>query len=132
MIFTREMNDGRHVFVFGSNEWGAHAGGAAREALEHWGAFATVGFGPMGNSFAIPTMDWQMKPLPVAAIGHYVDRFLDYARQTKGVKFLVTPIGTGICGYSHEQIAPLFYKAPANCVLPDEWGKILFTKSWGK
>jgi len=103
--------------------WGAHAGGAAREALEHWGAHATVGFGPMGDSFAIPTMDWQMKPLSLEAIGHYVNRFLAYAALNRQVKFLVTPIGTGICGYSHTEIAPLFKTAPANCVLPAEWTK---------
>jgi hypothetical protein len=77
----------------------------------------------MGDSFAIPTMDWEMKPLPLEAIGHYVKRFLAYAKLNRQVKFLVTPIGTGICGYTHEQIAPMFANAPANCVLPDKWTK---------
>lgn len=123
MNFTPDMNDGQNVFVFGSNEAGAHAGGAASEALCHWGAFLNVGFGPQGDSFAIPTMDWNMKALPLETIQHYVARFLDFAHQTKGAKFLVTPIGTGICGYKPEQIAPMFKLAPRNCVLPDGWRK---------
>ena len=123
MNFTPDMNDGKHVFVFGSNEWGAHAGGAAREALEHWCALATVAFGPMGDSFAIPTMDWEMKPLALETIRHYVDRFLAYANLNRPVTFLVTSIGTGICGYSGDQIAPMFANAPANCILPEGWRK---------
>jgi hypothetical protein len=123
MIFTPDMNDGRNVFVFGSNEAGAHAGGAAREAQQHWGAKWDQCFGPMRESFAIPTMDWELKPLPLETIQHYVARFLDYAHRNKELKFLITPVGTGICGYTHEQIAPMFKLAPDNCILPDGWRK---------
>ncbi|HEV2692403.1 MAG TPA: hypothetical protein VG347_05855 [Verrucomicrobiae bacterium] len=123
MNFTPQMNDGTNVFVFGSNEAGRHGGGAAREAHQHWGAQMHVGFGLAGASFAIPTMDWQMQALPLDAIRHYVSRFLDYARQNPDLNFLVTPIGTGICGYTHEDIAPMFKLAPANCVLPAGWRK---------
>ena len=121
MIFTRDMNDGRNIFVFGSNEGGIHAGGAAREAANHWGAKMGNGVGREGQSFAIPTMDDDFKPLPLDEIRHYVNDFFNYTRQHMELKFLVTAIGTGICGYAHEQIAPLFKDAPANCVLPDEW-----------
>lgn len=121
MIFTSDMNDGKHTFVFGSNEAGIHAGGAAREAANHWGAVWKVGFGYTGQSFAIPTMDWQMEPLPLETIRHYVERFIAYARLYPKVKFLVTPIGTGICGYSRADIAPMFADAPDNCVLPEDW-----------
>lgn len=122
MTFTRNMNDGKHIFVFGSNEAGKHHGGAALEAAKFWGAEMFIGFGLVGSSFAIPTMDWEMKPLPLDTIRHYVERFLAYARlhERRGT-FLVTAIGTGICGYSHEDIAPMFKDAPENCVLPDEW-----------
>ena len=41
------------------------------------------------------------------------------------VTFVVTAIGTGLAGYSHEQIAPMFMGAPYNCVLPKEWESIL-------
>ena len=123
MNFTTDMNDGRSVFVFGSNESGHHAGGAAITAEAHWGAKDLQGFGPAGFSFAIPTMDWQLQPLPLDVIENYVDRFLAYARLNPQLRFLVTPIGTGICGYLPNQIAPMFDGAPNNCILPERWRK---------
>ena len=42
--FTPDMNDGRNVFVFGSNLAGRHGAGAALEAHQHWG----VQSGPRG------------------------------------------------------------------------------------
>lgn len=44
------------VFVFGSNLAGAHAGGAARVALDKFGAVWGQGVGLQGQSYAIPTM----------------------------------------------------------------------------
>lgn len=123
MIFERTMNDGRHIFVFGSNESGLHSGGAANEAFHWWGAVWQHGIGPAGSAYAIPTMDWEMKALPLETIRHYVERFKAYARLHPRLKFLVTAIGTGICGYNHAEIAPMFSDAPANCVLPEEWTK---------
>jgi len=38
MNFTRKMNDGRHIFVFGSNLKGMHGAGAAADAARDWGA----------------------------------------------------------------------------------------------
>ena len=121
MNFTPDMNDGHTLFVFGSNEAGLHAGGAAREAKTHWGAREEQGFGAAGASFAIPTMDWQLEPLPLATIHFYVERFIEFARLRPYTRFLVTAIGTGICGYSAAEIAPMFKDAPNNCVLPDGW-----------
>lgn len=44
------------IFVFGSNRFGHHAGGAARWALDHFGAEWGNGEGLQGQSYAIPTM----------------------------------------------------------------------------
>ena len=44
------------IFVFGSNLAGAHAGGAARVAVEKFGAVMGQGVGLQGQSYAIPTM----------------------------------------------------------------------------
>ena len=123
MKFTPDMNDGHTLFVFGSNEAGHHGGGAALEALIYWGARINHGFGPAGFSFAIPTMDWQINPLPLAVIEGYVQRFLAYVELHPTTRFLVTPIGTGICGYSPAEIMPMFADASINCVLPDGWRK---------
>lgn len=46
----------RDIFVFGSNLAGHHAGGAARVAMDRFGAVWGQGEGLQGNSYAIPTM----------------------------------------------------------------------------
>ena len=42
------------MFVFGSNIEGQHRGGAANLALRKFGAEWGKGFGPQGQSYAIP------------------------------------------------------------------------------
>ena len=86
------------VFVFGSNRQGYHGGGAARVALDKFGAVWGKGIGLQGQSYAIPTMDGG-----VDSIKPYIDDFIEYARQHKELRFLVTRIGCGIAGYSHHR-----------------------------
>jgi hypothetical protein len=94
------------VFVFGSNLQGAHGGGAARFAYEHFGAVWGEGVGLFGQSYAIPTMQGG-----VEAIRPYVDNFLLFAQAHYELDFLVTEIGCGIAGFAPEEIAPLFFRA---------------------
>ena len=94
------------IFVFGSNLAGMHAGGAARLALQRFGAVWGQGVGLQGQSYAIPTMQGG-----VETIRPYVDEFIAFARQHPQLKFLVTEIGCGIAGFSPEEIAPLFAAA---------------------
>jgi hypothetical protein len=63
--------------------------------------------------------------LPLDRISEYVDEFLVYAAQNPDLKFQVTAIGTGLAGYSHEEIAPMFDGAPNNYNLPSEWAPYL-------
>ena len=63
------------VFVFGSNLAGAHAGGAARIAMEKFGAIWGQGVGLQGQSYAIPTMQGG-----VETIKPYVDEFVSFAK----------------------------------------------------
>lgn len=109
------------IFVFGSNEAGRHGKGAALYARQHKGAIYGVPFGIQGNSFAIPTKDRWLAPLPLAKIQSYVNRFIQYAEEHPTVDFEVTKIGCGLAGYTEEQIAPMFRKAPDNCHLPENW-----------
>ena len=113
------------IFVFDSNESGRHGKGAALHARRHYGAIYGKGFGRQGNSYAIPTKDWALAVLPLDAIKVHVDEFLIYARDHPELSFYVTAIGTGLAGYKHEQIAPMFRGAPSNCELPDEWRSIV-------
>lgn len=113
------------VVVFGSNESGKHLGGAARQAYKCWGAAYGQGFGQAGSTFAIPTMDWELNQLTLAAVSFYVQRFLRYTVVYPDTTFLVTRIGCGIAGFKDEQIAPLFKDCPSNVHLPAAWVKIL-------
>ena len=106
------------IFVFGSNTAGRHGKGAALAAKKFHGAIYGQGEGRQGDAYAIPTKDGKLRILPLWAIRIGVDRFLDYARANPALQFRVTAIGTGLAGYSPDEIAPLFKDAPANCHLP--------------
>ncbi len=108
----------RDIFVFGSNLSGHHAGGAARVALNRFGAVWGQGEGLQGNSYAIPTMQGG-----IDTIKPYVDRFIEFAEYKKALTFYVTKIGCGIAGFAIKDIAPLFrnaYNLP-NVILPIEF-----------
>lgn len=113
------------IFVFGSNLAGHHGGGAARVALDRFGAQWGQGEGIQGQSYAIPTMQGD-----VETIKPYVDRFLDLAYEWDQNTFLVTRIGCGIAGFTPEQIAPLLDRAldMYNVVLPRDFYDILIAR----
>lgn len=113
------------IFVFGSNLAGRHGKGAALFARQHHGAIYGQGRGHQGNSYAIATKDEKLRTLSLEAIECEVRTFLLYASMNPGLRFQVTAIGTGLAGYKHEQIAPLFKGAPANCILPAEWAGLI-------
>ena len=62
------------IFVFGSNIQGYHGGGAARMALNKFGAIWGQGDGLQGQSYAIPTMEGG-----VETIRPFVDKFISFA-----------------------------------------------------
>lgn len=108
----------REIFVFGSNLAGHHAGGAARVALNRFGAVWGQGEGLQGNSYAIPTMQGGIE-----SITPYIERFIEFAEYEKALTFYVTKIGCGIAGFEIDDIAPLFrnaYNLP-NVILPIEF-----------
>jgi hypothetical protein len=100
------------VFVFGSNLAGRHGKGAALTAMKQWGAKYGVPFGHYGQTFALPTVNALVnEKLCLAQIDFYVKNFIDYTRTHPALFFLVTAIGTGLAGYTAQEIAPLFEKA---------------------
>lgn len=110
------------VFVFGSNAEGYHDGGAARFALERFGAIYGQGRGLQGRSYAIPTMSGSLQE-----IAREVEEFIWFADQHPELTFLVTRIGCGIAGYRDLDVAPLFanaYSLP-NVYLPTEFWEVL-------
>jgi len=132
------------VFVFGSNIQGEHVGGAAKFALDNFGAENGFGFGLQGRSYAIPTcrrvwskpnlskMDRDLegmyrKTIPfdnVNQIKPFVDAFINDAKQLEtSLFFYVTKIGCGIAGFKLNEIAELFRPCLEmdNVILPKEF-----------
>lgn len=112
------------VFTFGSNEAGIHGAGAARLAMDKFGAKYGKGYGLMGKSFAIPTKDKNIETLALSKISMYIDSFVLFAKDHPELTFYVTKIGCGLAGYSEKDIAPLFHPTnslPNNIILPKEF-----------
>lgn len=107
--------DPNEVFVFGSNLEGHHVGGAAKQAHEQFGAIWGIGVGMQGQSYAIPTM----APLTLIEIEVYIKQFIDWASVTPEYTYYVTPIGTGIAGYTQEEMGEIWskYSLPSNIIL---------------
>lgn len=70
------------IFVFGSNLDGFHAGGAARIAVEKFGAVWGQGVGLQGKCYAIPTMQGG-----VETIKPYTDEFIEFAKANPKMVF---------------------------------------------
>ena len=109
------------IFVFGSNLTGRHGKGAALCAMREHGAIYGQGMGRQGNSYAVPTKDKRLATLPIEQIRPYATEFLNYAAAHPELEFQLTRIGCGLAGYTDRQMAPLFYGAPENCLIPPEW-----------
>ena len=112
MIDSLKENE---YFVFGSNIDGHHMAGAAKQAMDQFGAEWGVGVGLTGQCYAIPTMEG------IVSLSLYVDQFIEVSTLLPTKTFLLTKIGTGIAGYSEEEIKPLFSQVPSNVILPKEW-----------
>ena len=106
------------VFVFGTDSRGSQRYGAAGLAAKQFGAEVGVKNGRTGNSYALPTMDCTLEELGAAIL-----QFELYARENKGLTFLVTPIGCGHAGFKEEQVAPYFRGCIAlnNVMLPEQF-----------
>lgn len=118
-----KISNMRQVFVFGSNQAGRHGAGAALFARKHWGAVYGEGEGEFGNSYALPTKDYDLKVRSLAHIEDSIDNLLRWARLYSESLYLVTPIGCGLAGYTKKQIGEIFKRKalPANLVFTKEW-----------
>jgi len=113
------------VFVFGSNEQGCHYGGAAKAALDNFGAIMGQGNGLQGKSYAIPSMSG------LDTMRRYIEEFCEFAKTHPEKRFLVTPIGCGIAAYQASEVAPLFEvcREMDNVSLPASFWNIIGTPS---
>lgn len=106
------------IFVFGSNMAGTHQGGAAKIALQHFGAVKGAGRGWAGQSYAIPTMNEHLQQMPLSQIEHYIDDFKIYTKNHPKNKYFITSVGCGVAGYKVEEIAPMFKGISKNVIFP--------------
>jgi len=108
------------IFVFGSNLAGIHGAGAAKLASDRFGARTGQGEGAAGQTYAIPTKDFDILTLPIEEVEYGVSRFIRWAKANPLVICLVTEIGCGLAGYQPKDIAPLFFqhRIPENVLLP--------------
>lgn len=101
------LND-NEVFVFGSNLAGIHGAGAALLAKSKFGAIQNIGIGLQGNSYALPTKDFNINTLPItSSTGYSIEFFVkilkDFIESNPDKHFLVTKIGCRLAGYIAEQ-----------------------------
>lgn len=117
-----EVLKDNQVFVFGSNENGYHAGGAARQALDKFGACWGNPKGIQGQSYAIVTLDEDMRQVPLSYIRKQLHELNEYAKANPDKEFLMTLIGCGIAGFRVEEISEICNTIEwnANVILPEE------------
>ena len=113
------------VFVFGSNKAGNHVGGAARVALDKFGAVMGQGEGLQGRSYAIPTLDENMHKVELSDLERSVKDFADFTKIHPDLIFYVTKIGCGIAGFDLSEIVEIFKHVSFgdNVILPEEFGE---------
>jgi hypothetical protein len=120
------------IFVFGSNTSGQHHGGAAKIAYEKFGAKWGMSEGLSGQTYAIPTIDFNTwKPVKRSFLLKCIRRFLRIVYQNPENKFYLTKIGCGIAGWSIEEIREILQDALEeydgivldNLILPKEFSK---------
>ena len=109
------------IFVFGSNLGGVHAGGAAKQAKEQFGAAEGVGEGLIGTCYAFPTLTMRFRRRHHSGLVRSRDKLYSTARALPEKQFLLTKVGCGIAGYDEEYMKSLFRDAPKNVTLPKEW-----------
>ena len=114
------------IFVFGSNMNGNHAGGAARLAVEKFGAIMGRAEGIQGQSYAIPTLDENMEKVAEEDLINYLANLRHFANEHPEKEFLLTAIGTGIAGFDTNYMAYMVLRAnlPGNVTIPEEFSKI--------
>ena len=114
------------IFVFGSNARGFHMGGAARQAVESFGAIMGQAEGLQGQSYAIVTLDEEMRRVPLWYIEEQLEKLRDSAIQNPDKEFLLTAIGCGIAGFEVSTIAAAcrdIENWPGNVIFPREFLK---------
>jgi hypothetical protein len=112
------------VFVFGSNKVGRHGAGAARLALDKFGAVYGQGEGLQGQSYGFVTLNKYLGKVSLRTIKSQFNKLFECAKENPDKVFLVTKVGCGLAGYEEQDIVdqlPEYEDIPENIALPQEW-----------
>lgn len=125
------------IFVFGSNPEGRHGLGAAKTAVERFGAIYGQGEGMQGHSYALPTKDLRVKAnygyrsIPPEQIVANIGKLYATARQFPNMRFCVAYTNTtkrSLNGYTGVEMAKMFIAAagrpdniPENIIFSEQW-----------
>jgi len=131
-VFTPEFLDHEDIhgqgtyIVFGSNTSGRHGAGLARTCLDHFGAVLGNPIGFQGKCYAIMTVDLTgTVGITLKDIENQVSTLCIIAGTNPNMKFFMTKIGTGIAGFTIEQMQQVFFSIyesiPQNIILPREF-----------
>jgi len=118
----RSLAEGE-IFVFGSNTEGRHGKGAAKYAMQKFGAKWGDAEGLTGRCYALPTVGRSLSKMTVEQIATHVRRFYECAQANPGLTFLVTLVGCGLAGHKYKDIGPLFRERLPNGIIPIEFEK---------
>ena len=126
------------VFVFGSNPEGKHGKGAAKNAVDNFGAVYGQGEGSQGQSYALPTKDLRvkennsLKSISPETITSSIKKLYDFVTQNPTKEFLVSDYsGTNLNGYTGQEMANMFNAAgpiPSNIVFNENFDKLISEK----
>jgi hypothetical protein len=117
------------VFVFGSNTEGKHGAGAAKTAVDKFGAKYGQAEGLQGQSYGIITKDLAKGKRSILR-SQLTDSFVKlykFATEHPELKFYVTKLGTDLAGYTIDEIqnnliaAKLGINIPDNIIFPKEF-----------
>lgn len=124
------------IFVFGSNTAGIHGRGAAKQAVEHFGAQRRIGEGLTGQCYALPTLDAHsgeerfLTQRTEVELIESIRLFYQCCADNPEKTFLLTKVGCGLAGYTEEYMkylfsAPVLFLCapgpPSNIVWPEGW-----------
>lgn len=128
-------NDGKTIFVFGSNPEGRHGAGAAKVARLQFGAIYGQGEGLQGMAYAIPTKDLRISyandhpSISPEEITASIKKMYACARNNPTYRFCIAyrNIYTkSLNGYTGMEMMQMFINAgpmPENVQVSEEWYK---------
>lgn len=96
---------------------------SAGEKVNAFGAEWGIGEGLTGHCYAFPTLDKEMRPLLQSDLIDSRHKLYATCNALPEKTFLLTAVGTGIAGNSHDYMKEIFTSqaTPGNLILPEEW-----------